>query len=286
VRMINAVGGVDVCVTSAVDDKDSNLHLPKGTSHLNGVEGLAFVRARHIYANQDLGRIQAQQKFVGSMIKRATSKGVLLDPVSLNKFLSAATKSLNTDMSKDEIVKQAKMMRNYKPSNIAFVTVPIANSNGYVSGIGSVVTWSKSQSRTLFDNLKNDRSIITPKAAKLTVPAGSITLQVLNGAGVQGLGATAADDLTKIGFGMADIAKNADVTDQKATVVKYDPKYAAASKTVLAAIPGATGQAVPNLGKTIQVVVGSDWSGAKAVTISSATTSKTKVRTAADDVCK
>ena len=89
-------------------DKDSNLNLPAGKSHLNGVQGLAFVRARHIYADQDLGRIEAQQKFVGSMIKRATSKGVLLDPLKLNKFLSAATKSLNTDMSKDELVDQVK----------------------------------------------------------------------------------------------------------------------------------------------------------------------------------
>jgi LCP family protein required for cell wall assembly len=287
VRMVNAIGGVDVCVADPISDKDSNLQLPAGKSHLDGVQSLAFVRARHIYADQDLGRIKAQQRFVGSMIKRATSKGILLDPLKLNRFLSAAVKSIDTDMSKDELLDEMKLLRDFKPGNVSFLTVPISNSNLYVPGVGSAASWNKKQARELFTKLRNDEPLEKKAtAAKLTVLPGAITVQVLNGAGVQGLGAQAADDLARLGFGMADVAKNADVSNQSATVVKYDPTNVAASRTVLAAIPGATGLAVPGLGKTVEVVVGSTYSGAKAVSVTGSTSTKPKARTAADDVCK
>ena len=68
--------------------------------------------------------------------------------------------------------------------------------------------------------------------------------------------------------------------------MRYDPTQLAASKTVLAAIPGSTAVAVPGLGTTIEVVVGKNYTGAKKVTLSGATPSSTpKPRTAADNIC-
>lgn len=290
VRMVDAVGGVDVCVQQPVYDAKSKLDLPAGKSKLDGVQGLAFVRARAIYANADIGRIEAQQKFVGSMVKKATSSGVLLNPVKVNQLLSAATKSISTDMKTDQFREQMLQMRDYRANDISFLTVPIANSNGSVPGVGSVVLWDEAKAKTLFTRLKKDEPLEdkAPAKNKLTVLPGSITVQVLNGAGIQGLGATAADDLARLGFGMADIAKNADVTDQAGTVVRFDPTKEKASRTVIASIPGATGLAVPGLGTTIEVVVGKNYDGAKKVTVTPGGTApkKATTRTAADDICK
>lgn len=287
VKLVDAIGGVEVCTPTAITDKDSGLNLPAGRSKLDGGQGLAFVRARHIYADQDLGRIRAQQRFVGSMIKKATSSGVLLNPVRLNRVLGSITEAVNTDMDKDQLVEQVRNLRDYKPGDVAFMTVPIANGNDYVDGVGSVVTWDKQQARALFTKLKNDVPLNEPSGSKLTVAPGRITLQVLNGAGIQGLAGGAADDLAGIGFGMADIAKNADVTGQTTTVVRYDPTQEAASRTVLAAIPGSTGEAVPGLGSTIEVVIGSSYDGVTKPAVKGSTPSSTpKARTAAENVCK
>ena len=101
-----------------------------------------------------------------------------------------------------------------------------------------------------------------------------------------GLGAKAANDLARVGFGMAGPAKNADVTGQEGTVIKYDPTNMAQLKTLQAAIPGATIEQSDGLGKTFQVIVGSSWSGATRVTITSAKPkSTTKPTSAADTTC-
>ena len=287
VRMVDAVGGVDVCTSVPLHDTDSGLNLPAGTTHLNGIQGLAFVRARHIYADQDLGRIKAQQKFVGSMVKRATTSGVLLNPVRLNRFLNAALKSLNTDMSEKQLIAEAKQLRVYKPSKISFLTVPIGNSNDFVPGVGDAAEWDKVAAKSLFTKLRLDQPLTKSSASKITVYPGSITLQVYNAAGVQGLGSKAANDLANVGFGMADVAKNAPggVTGQSGTVVKYDPTHAAASRTVLASLPGSTGVAVPGLGKTIDVLIGSSYTAAQKVTVSTGGDSTPQARTAASNIC-
>jgi LCP family protein required for cell wall assembly len=65
VGVVNALGGVKVCVTQAIDDADSHLNIPAGTTTLNGTQALAFVRLRHSVGDgSDLERIQRQQYFL------------------------------------------------------------------------------------------------------------------------------------------------------------------------------------------------------------------------------
>ena len=289
VKMVDALGGAQVCLAKAVDDKYSGLTLSKGKHLLDGAQSLAYVRARKIYLDQDLGRIRAQQAFIGSVARKALSAQTLTNPIKLNRFLDAALSSVTTDKQLDqaEILRLANRMRNVQANQIEFLTVPIKNSDYRVPGVGSSVLWSETKSAELFTKLRTDTPL-TPKApaVKATVPPGLITIQVLNGAGVTGLGAKAANDLARVGFGMAGPAKNADVTGQEGTVIKYDPTNMAQLKTLQAAIPGATIEQSDGLGKTFQVIVGSSWSGATRVTITSAKPkSTTKPTSAADTTC-
>jgi len=291
VKMVDAIGGAQVCIAKAVNDKDSGLKLSKGKHNLDGAQALAYVRARHIYADQDLGRIRAQQAFIGSVARKALSAQTLTNPIKLNRFLDASLSSVTTDEKLDEkaILSLANRMRDVQANQIQFLTVPLKNVDYRVPGVGSSVLWSDSKSRDLFAKLKNDQAVAPPaKAVKATVSPGKITVQVFNGAGVAGLGAKAANDLARIGFGMAGPAKNGDVANQTGTVIKYDPTNAAALKTLQAAMPDATVLAVPGLGKTFQVVVGSQWKGATKVSIATAAPSggsTVKTTSAADTTC-
>lgn len=290
VKVVDSLGGATVCLAKAVNDKDSGLKLGKGKHLLNGAQALAYVRARHIYADQDLGRIRAQQAFLGSLARKAVSAQTLANPLSLNSFLDAVLSSVKTDNALDKatILSLAGRLRDVRTDQVQFLTVPLANSNYRVAGVGSTVLWSGPKSRDLFTKLAADQPVVaTAKASKATIPAGRISVKVLNGAGVTGLGAKAANDLARVGFGIAGPAANADVTGQSGTVIRYDPTRAAALATVQAAIPGATTQAVPGLGATFTVVVGSTWSGATRVTISTGTKKKsaTAATSAADTTC-
>ena len=74
----NVVGGVEVCVDEAIDDPSSGLDIPAGTSSVQGEQALAFLRSRHGFGDgSDIGRIQAQQSFLASLLRKVKSEGTL-----------------------------------------------------------------------------------------------------------------------------------------------------------------------------------------------------------------
>ena len=125
----------------------TGLDLPAGRSTIEGDQALAFVRARkEIGDGSDLGRIDRQQAFA-SMVQKATSTGVLLNPVRLVGFLDAATKSVTTDpalSSTSALGSLANSLKDISTSGIAFVTVPAADR-----GDGSNLIWLDDQARLL-----------------------------------------------------------------------------------------------------------------------------------------
>lgn len=96
--MVDAVGGVEVCVPEPIHDKKALLTLPAGRQTLKGEQALGYVRTRYSLGDgSDIGRIQRQQMFIASMVKKVMSGETLTDPARLFGFLDAATKSVTTD---------------------------------------------------------------------------------------------------------------------------------------------------------------------------------------------
>ena len=54
-KMVDAVGGVEVCLASPMKDKKSGLNLPAGRQTISGPQSLAYVRARYVDPSADLG---------------------------------------------------------------------------------------------------------------------------------------------------------------------------------------------------------------------------------------
>jgi LCP family protein required for cell wall assembly len=286
--MVDALGGVEICLPKATKDKNSGLDLPAGRQTVSGAQALAYVRARYIDPTADLGRMQRQQKFVGAMAAKALSAGTLLNPLKLDAFLSAASSSLTTDdgLGRDQQLDLAERLKGVSPSAIQFTTVPLGAPKR-VEGIGDVLTWDKPAATALFDKINDDQPLSTPAGPKVTVAPGDITLRVLNGTDIGGLGGKAATDLAAVGFAMSGPAGNAAEPVGATTVIRYDSAQSAAARTVAAALPGATLEAADGLGKSIEVVVGSSYSGATKVTVKKASGSGSSAtpRSAADDLC-
>ena len=131
-EIVNALDGVDVCLTEPVRDRLAGLNLPAGVTTVNGDQALAFVRSRNIDPSADIGRIQRQQAFMSSMIQKLQSNGTLLNPVKLYNVLNAATSSLTTDPglgSLNELRKLAQQLSGISLENITFLTVPWTGSD-------------------------------------------------------------------------------------------------------------------------------------------------------------
>lgn len=129
-KMVDALGGVEVCVPREVNDTTGHINLPKGTYNVKGQRALDYVRVRHDIGtaeNGDIGRMKRQQTFLASMANKAVSAGTLVNVPRLYKFLNAATKSLTTDpglASLSEVAGLARSFNGIGLENIQFLTVP------------------------------------------------------------------------------------------------------------------------------------------------------------------
>ncbi len=296
--MVNKLGGVDVCLSKPAKDRYSGIDLSAGKHHINGTVALAFVRQRHGLTNGDIDRIKRQQQFLGAMIRKVLSAGTLANPFKLNGFLNVATSSLQADkgLSFSTLRTLALRLHNIGAGNVIFATIPITTSNGYIRGLGSVVLVDKEKADALFGQIRQDIPPGTPSAKPkpatgepLTVRPGAIRVRVYNGSGINGLGRKADGELSTLGFQTVGTPQTRG-TGAAATVVRYGPSKADSARTVVAAIPGATLEAAPELGNVLELVVGTSYAGARAVTVtapssSPAASAPPKVVTALDDPC-
>ncbi|KOU45423.1 LytR family transcriptional regulator [Streptomyces sp. WM4235] len=127
-QMVDAVGGVEVCLGRPVNDTEAKLRLPAGRNLLRGEQALGFVRARHSLGNgSDTDRMERQQQFLGSLVNKVQSNGVLLNPTRLYPVLNAATSSVTTDpglASLRGLYELVRGVRNIPTEHITFLTVP------------------------------------------------------------------------------------------------------------------------------------------------------------------
>ncbi|CAL9432841.1 LCP family glycopolymer transferase [Streptomyces sp. enrichment culture] len=126
--MVNAVGGVRVCVREPIDDPDARLKLAAGPQTLDGEQALGYVRARKSLGDgSDTERMNRQQEFLGALVTKVQSNGVLLNPAKLYPVLDAATKSLTTDpglASLKDLYDLARRLRSVPTEKVQFLTVP------------------------------------------------------------------------------------------------------------------------------------------------------------------
>jgi LCP family protein required for cell wall assembly len=134
VEMTNAVGGVPVCVSGNLNDKEVGLHLTSGMHTLSGLTALEFLRSRHgVGDGSDLGRISSQQVYMSSLVRTLESDGTLSNLGTLFKIATAATQNMELSSSlasPDTMIAIAQALKNIPVSNIQFVQYPGTTGEG------------------------------------------------------------------------------------------------------------------------------------------------------------
>ena len=128
VKMADAVGGVPVCVTKAIDDPDSGLKLPAGRSVISGRTALAYLRSRHgVGDGSDLSRIGSQQAYMSSLLRTMMSRDTFTNPVKLYGLAQAAAQNVRLSQSlasEDTIVTMALALKGMNLQHLVFVQYP------------------------------------------------------------------------------------------------------------------------------------------------------------------
>uniref|UniRef100_A0AAU3GUF1 LCP family protein n=1 Tax=Streptomyces sp. NBC_01401 TaxID=2903854 RepID=A0AAU3GUF1_9ACTN len=158
VGIVNAVGGVPMCLDHAVRDPKSGLDLTEGCHTLDGRGALAFVRQRHQEKEGDLGRTRNQQKFLAALAEKAASPEVLSNP---RKAFSAASTGLgaltvDNDTHPRDLVSVFRMMRG--GSDLARLNIPVTG-RGLSTPAGSAVEVDWKPARKVFEQLRKDRPV-------------------------------------------------------------------------------------------------------------------------------
>ena len=269
-RIVDAVGGVEICLEEPVDDPLSGLRLDAGKHVVAGEEALAFVRARKTLGDgSDTSRIRRQQAFLSSLMRQVLSSGTLLNPAALLGVLDAATESLTADPQMADInnLKDlALSLKDLKPKDVTFTTLPwTPNSDG------ATVSVNAEKAKPIWDAMKND----TPwppagadgeSAPLLKTPPENIRVNVLNGTPTPGLAKKAAKQLRKQGF-IVETVGNAETTDYTATTVQYDPKWDESAETLSYAASATVSEKVKKQGAVLTLVLGTDFTAIRPVEI-------------------
>ncbi|MEU6280776.1 LCP family protein [Streptomyces sp. NPDC047028] len=274
-KTVDVLGGVTICTPTPLKDSYTGLDLTAGTHTLMGGQALQYVRSRHLDAASDLGRMKRQQKFLAALIGRATSSGVLLNPIRFRDVTRAVLGSVRADegFGADELLDLGRAMRTFSPSSSEFTTVPIGQMNFPVKGIGSTLKWNQPAADKLFQSLRDDKPLTTdrpksaPAPATVEVDPHQIKVQVENGTATSGLGKRVDAALAAAGFATTRLPVAAADHAVKRTIVSYDPRWDRSARSLAAALPGSELRAVPGQGAVLKVTAGADFKAVRKVRV-------------------
>jgi LCP family protein required for cell wall assembly len=270
-KMVDALGGVEVCVPSGgYHDPFSRLNLTGGKHLLTYNQALAYVRTRHGVSAEgdtggDLPRILLQQAFISSVIQKVNTQGLLSNSLQLLKIADTATKALTVDQgldSVDKLLGLARTLVHLRARSVTLITMPtVLDPNPAEAGR---LLPEEPQDDVIFQMIRDGQRWHGQLPTK---PFGTVKVHVLNGAGTPGLAGQTARKLRKLGFDVVSVG-NAAAT--ATTTVTYTGTAQADSAytlmTALTAAPAAqnlqagpapqTGTAGP-----VTLILGTDFAG-------------------------
>ncbi|MCK0091312.1 LCP family protein [Rhodococcus sp. F64268] len=161
--IVDAVGGVDICVPYPIDDPLAGLQLEAGCQELNGAQSLGFVRTRATPL-ADLDRMNNQRLFMSALLSKATGPSTFLNPFRLWPLVSGAAASVRVDDG-DHLWDLGRLAWAMRGETVT-ATVPVGGFED-VYGVGNVLLWDRERAIEFFGALEQDEQI----PADLLAPA-------------------------------------------------------------------------------------------------------------------
>ena len=245
-KISQALNGVRVCILHSdykekgpdggtitnISDGFSGFHGVDGEQTVVGDQALAFVRQRHGLVNGDIGRIQRQQQFLGSVFRTATKVNLLFNPIAVARLLSAISGALTLDQNThlQDLENLGLRLKGVDPSKVVFETLPqrglestdtnlgqvFTDSSGglelipkgQTASVGSVQILDQTGFNAMIAKLKDQappkatpsKAAKAPAAPKLTVAPSKVLVTVQNGVGRSGLAGEISRALAAGGF--------------------------------------------------------------------------------------
>ena len=252
VSVVDTIGGIDVNVpVDVIDPKFTGANIKAGQQTINGEQALQLCRARHAYdkyGDGDVYRAANQRMVIGAILKKILAS----DPATITNTVNTLAGSVSTDLSVQDILSLATTFRGFDMNTNMYSGMEPTNSkiiNGTWYEICDTKAWQKMMTRvnqglSPYESESEDSALGVAGAGTATKNADgstgaatsasttgssasdssaatdhSGTVEVLNGAGVNGLAGRVASSLSKQGFDTK--AATADSYDYSTTRIIY-----------------------------------------------------------------
>lgn len=252
VSVVDTIGGIDVNVpVDVIDPKFTGANIKAGQQTINGERALQLCRARHAYdkyGDGDVYRAANQRMVIGAILKKVLAS----DPATITNTVNTLAGSVSTDLSIQDILSLATTFRGFDMNTNMYSGMEPTNSkviNGIWYEICDTKAWQKMMTRvnkglSPYESESEDSALGVAGAGTATKNADgstgaatsasttgssasdssaatdhSGTVEVLNGAGVNGLAGRVASSLSKQGFDTK--AATADSYDYSTTRIIY-----------------------------------------------------------------
>ncbi|WP_084742163.1 LCP family protein [Cryptosporangium aurantiacum] len=153
-KLVGIVGGVEVCIPFSMSSIHTDRVWKKGCNFLTADGAQDFMRQRKSVPGGDFGRIQNQQRVVLAVAKKMTTKGVLTDPVKLDRLLTTVAESVTVDENVD-LPDLALGLKKLRPTSLRCTTVPFTTDQ-LPTPYGVSVELDEVKGEELFAAMRND----------------------------------------------------------------------------------------------------------------------------------
>jgi LCP family protein required for cell wall assembly len=261
IRLVDDIGGVNVCLPFSVNNVDSGLNLSQGEHHINGVQFLEFWRTREdIGMGSDLQRIQRDDYLLARALEQTLRDGLLSSPTRLYKVVTGVAPQLTLDagFSQSDLLQLGDSLHGISARAVQFIeapTVPYPPNTNWVE-------FEEPQDHALFRAIAHDSNLPATARAAGRAPAvlstsaspSQVEVTVLNGSGVSGKGSQIASALASRGFHITTTRTAPHLRAQ--TVIEYGaPSQLPKAQALASQVPGARVKEVAGLSSSGPVVL-------------------------------
>jgi LCP family protein required for cell wall assembly len=267
VKVVNDVGGVNVCVPQAIDDSYSGLKISAGVHHIDGLTFLEFWRTRYSVADgTDLKRINRDDLLLAEMLRGIIRGGVLSNPTKLLPVVDDAARSIyatDRGLTQRDLVSIGESFRGLSSKDVQFIE---AATQTYPPAPAQVELVQPADGQ-LFSAIAHDTKLptkakVSPSSQPVveTLAPADVKVEVMNGTSVANLASNTATSLTADGFQV--VGAPGDVSSNYASsVIGYaSAADLAAARTLKARVPGATLHKDPSVTPgTVELILGASF---------------------------
>ncbi len=268
--LVNALGGIDVPVTDAMDYDDNwghlHIHFKPGMTHMDGEQAQGYVRFRHD-ACSDPCRTQRQQQVIRIVLQKLKSDR-LNDLTHVAQLIRVFRRDVDTNLTTSELTSLAWSFKDADVANLGHAdTIGYADTKQTLDG--ETVIPDERQKALLVAGLLGDYApaVAPTKRPVAAVARSTVHVVVQNGSGFAGAAGKVADALRARGY-VIDAVGDADSYGYDTTQIETAAGAAAAARVRedvgiadAAVVPSTRAAPARNI---VRVIVGKDYAAAAA----------------------